>query len=78
MNHNLHTTKMSQTNHLKGGFNQVNTGVPKKGHISYSSRDGYIKDIEQQLMKKYRVGYSGLHKMLVIKEGQQQFGRVFV
>ena len=41
-------------------------------------REEYILDIEKKLMSKYRVGYSGLHKLLVVKEGNQQFGQVFL
>ena len=80
MNHKFHTPKMPKANQPKVGFHQMNTGVltPKKKHISYSTREDYILDIEKQLMSKYRVGYSGLHKLLVIKEGNQQFGRPFV
>ena len=71
---------MATPNHPKGGFHQ-NPSAPslaQKKHISYGRRDDYILEIEQQLMDKYRVGYSGLHKMLVIKEGNQQFSRPFV
>ena len=84
MNHKFHTPVMATPNHPKGGFHQNPSGLPKppalaqKKHISYSRRDDYILEIEQQLMQKYRVGYSGLHKMLVIKEGQQQFSRPFL
>ena len=76
MNHKFHTPKMMKSNQPQVGFNLNHT--PKKKHISYNSREDYILDIEKQLMSKYRVGYSGLHKMLVIKEGNQQFGRPFV
>lgn len=81
MNHKFHTPKMMKSNQPQVGFHQVSSGVsatPKKKHISYSTREDYILDIEKQLMSKYRVGYSGLHKMLVVKEGNQQFGRPFV
>lgn len=65
-------------------FHQNSSGHPQapavaqKKHISYGRREDYILEIERQLMQKYRVGYSGLHKMLVIKEGQQQFSRPFL
>jgi len=65
-------------------FHQTPSGLPQapavaqKKHISYGRREDYILEIERQLMQKYRVGYSGLHKMLVIKEGQQQFSRPFL
>jgi len=50
---------------------------PHRQHISYSKREGHIRQMEDALMRKYRVGYSGLHKMLVMREGQQQFIRAF-
>lgn len=80
MNHKLPTTEMLKANRPQDGFNQNTTGpssVAKK-HISYNCREDYILDIEKKLMSKYRVGYSGLHKMLVVKEGNQQFGQVFL
>lgn len=75
MNHNFHIPTMPKAKEPQVPFHQT---TPKKKHISYNSREDYILDIEKQLMSKYRVGYSGLHKMLVIKEGNQQFGRPFV
>ena len=50
----------------------------KKRHVSYGRRDIHILEIEKQLMKKYHVGYSGLHKMLILKEGNTQFARPYV
>ena len=76
MNHKIHTSTMTKSNQSQIGFHQNHT--PKKKHISYNSREEYVLDIEKQLMSKYRVGYSGLHKLLVIKEGNQQFGRPFL
>lgn len=65
-------------NHLVPQGQQQAPLEPHKRHISYSRREDYILEIERQLMLKYRVGFSGLHKMLVIKEGQQQFSRPFL
>ena len=76
MNHKFHTPTMPKANQPQVGFHK--TPSPKKRHISYNSREDYILDIEKKLMNKYRVGYSGLHKMLVVKEGNQQFGQVFL
>ena len=45
--------------------------APKKKHISYSSREEYITDLEEMLMQKYRVGYSALHKRLVVEKSNQ-------
>ena len=84
MNQQFHKSKMLKAKQPQVAFHQNPTGFPcvdgvaTKRHISYGRRDDYILEIEQQLMKKYRVGYSGLHKMLVIKEGQQQFSRPFL
>tara|TARA_Y100001937_G_scaffold122000_1_gene181665 strand:+ start:44 stop:271 length:228 start_codon:yes stop_codon:yes gene_type:complete len=41
-------------------------------NISYKENEQYIVDIEKKLMKKYRLGASQLHKLLVIKAGQQE------
>ena len=65
----------SQTNQPKVGFNQDNS---RKKHISYNKREDYIQNIEEELMKKYRVGYSGLHKLLVLKEGNFHLTRPFL
>jgi len=84
MNQQFHKSRMPKAKQPQVAFHQNHSvvpcisGVAKKRHISYGRRDDYILDIEQQLMDKYRVGYSGLHKMLVIKEGNQQFSRPFV
>ena len=84
MNQQFHNTKMPKAKQPAVAFHKnhpvvpCNSGAAKKRHISYGRRDDYILEIEQQLMDKYRVGYSGLHKMLVIKEGNQQFSRPFV
>ncbi len=84
MNQQFHKTKMPQAKQPQVAFHQNPSGllqppaVAQKKHISYGRRDDYILEIEQQLMHKYRVGYSGLHKLLVIKEGNQQFSRPFV
>ena len=50
----------------------------ERKNVSYNQREDYIQDIENKLMKKYRMGYSQLHKHLVVKRGQQEFGRVYI
>ena len=54
--------------------------APKTKHISYSSREDYITDLEEMLMQKYRVGYSALHKRLlwkkVISYSTEQFDQI--
>lgn len=54
----------------KGTFLQDPTG---KRHVSYGRRDSHIKQAEERLMNKYSMGYSQLHKYLVLKEGNNQF-----
>ena len=49
--------------------------APKKKHISYSSKEEYITDLEEMLMQKYRVGYSALHKRLVVEKSNQLLNR---
>jgi hypothetical protein len=84
MNQKFHTPVMATPKQPQVAFHQTQSGLPQapavaqKKHISYGRREDYILEIERQLMQKYRIGYSGLHKMLVIKEGQQQFSRPFL
>ena len=42
--------------------------APKKKHISYSSREEYITDLEEMLMQKHRARYSALHKRLAARK----------
>ena len=49
--------------------------APKTKHISYSSREDYITDLEEMLMQKHRVGYSALHKRLVVEKSNQLLNR---
>jgi hypothetical protein len=49
-----------------------------KRHVSYGRRDIHIKEAEERLMTKYRMGYSQLHKYLVLKEGINQFSTPFL
>ncbi len=44
-----------------------------KRHVSYGRNDLHIKEAEERLMNKYHMGYSQLHKYLVLKEGNTQF-----
>ena len=55
--------------------NPSNSKTPKTKHISYSSREEYITDLEDMLMQKYRVGYSALHKRLVVEKSNQLLNR---
>ena len=55
-----------------------NSKTSKRKNISYNQMEDYIIDIESKLMKKYRLGFSGLHKMFVLKSGQEEFGQFYV
>ena len=56
-------------------FTQDATG---KRHVSYGRRDIHIKEAEERLMNKYHMGYSQLHKYLILKEGINQFSTPFL
>jgi hypothetical protein len=84
MTQKIHTSMVPQAKQPQVAFHLPHSNLtstvaePHKRHISYGRRDVYILQIEKQLMEKYHIGFSGLHKMLVIKEGNQQFSRPFL
>ncbi len=83
MNQNFNTIKMPQANQPKVGFHQslksLSCGAtPTKKHISYNKYDDRVLETEQRLMKKFNCGYSSLHKMLVLKEGSNQFSTPYL
>jgi hypothetical protein len=83
MNQNFNKTKMPQAIDPKDQFHQMTMGLtiaatPTKRHISYNKREDHILDYEKKLMKRFKCGYSGLHKMLVLKEAQQQFSTPYL
>ncbi len=51
-----------------------NVKTPQQKQISYNRQEDYIIDMEIKLMKKYRKGFSSLHKYLIAKTYQQEFG----
>ena len=53
-----------------GGFT---TKKQVKKQVSYGRREDYIINYEQRLMSRYRIGYSDLVKMLIVKEARQEF-----
>ena len=55
---------------------QLNRGIRK--NVSYNKYEDHIHRIENDLMKKHRLGYSALVKFLILKEGQQLFGMPFI
>ena len=62
--------------HWQSNERGINKGIRK--NVSYNKYEDHIQKIEQELMKKHRLGYSALVKFLILKEGQQQFGMPFV
>ena len=83
MNQSFNKTKMPQAIDPTDQFHQMPLGLPiaatpTKRHISYNKREDHILRCEQQLMERYNCGYSGLHKMLVLKEAQQQFSTPYL
>ena len=55
---------------------QFNKGIRK--NVSCNKYENHIQRIEKDLMKEHRLGYSALVKILILKEGQQQFGIRFM
>ena len=55
-----------------GGFHRV-----LRKNVSYNKYEDHIQQMEKELMKKHRLGYSGLHKFLILKESQQHFSIPF-
>ena len=60
-----------------GNFQSI-PNKKRRANISFNEHEGYLIDIEKDLMKKFKLGRSGLHKYLLLKEGQQQFGSHFI
>ena len=75
MNHKLPTKELSQTKCSQSTFRKDHA---VKRHVSYGRRDDHVKDTEEMLMKKYRMGYSQLHKYLILKESNTYFANPFV
>ena len=75
MNQIITNKILPQANCPQGNFIQDQS---QKRHVSYSRRDGHILETEEQLMSKYNCGYSALHKILVLKEGNIQFTRPYL
>ena len=75
MNHKLPTKELSKTKCSQSTFRKDHA---VKRHVSYGRRDDHVKDTEEMLMKKYRMGYSQLHKYLILKESNTYFANPFV
>ena len=54
----------------RGGFT---TKKQVKKQVSYGRREDYIIDYETRLMNRYRIGYSDLVKMLIVKAARSEF-----
>ena len=46
---------------------------PQRKQVSYDRNEGYITQYEKKLMQRYRIGYSELHKRLIMKAAQHEF-----
>ena len=72
---------MQQVLYKRDAFKQTTEGVLHRvlrKNVSYNKYEDHIQQIEKELMKKHRLGYSALVKFLILKEGQQQFGIPFL
>ncbi len=69
---------MTQLLHKTDAEGKVAEGAfHMRKNVSYAQRETHIVEIENKLIRKYRQGYSQLHKSLVVKAGQQEFGYNF-
>ena len=69
---------MTQLLHKKDAEGKVAEGdFPTRKNVSYNQREQHILELENKLMSKYRQGYSQLHKSLVVRSVQQEFGYNF-
>ena len=50
--------------------------LKKSRQVSYNKQEKHIQKMETKLMEKYRLGYSQLHKALVLKTAQQEFSEL--
>ena len=76
MQDTLHKKFVASANKSSVGTLHQNPNKRRK-NISYNQHEDYIIHYTDQLMKKHRLGYSGLHKWLILKEAQNQFGIPF-
>ena len=50
---------------------------PISKNVSYGMHQRHLNDKEQELMKKYKCGYSTLVKNLIAEKYQREFGKIF-
>ena len=77
MQDTLHKKFVASANKSSVGTLHMNPNKRRK-NISYNQHEDYVIEYTNRLMKKHRLGYSGLHKWLILKEAQTQFGIPFV
>ena len=74
---------MNQLLHHRNAVGKVSAGnfqlsAPTRRNVSYNEKEDYIIDYEKKLMSKYRLGFSQLHKTLIVKAAQQEFGHPLI
>ena len=74
MNQVLETNKdvMRSIRQSEGLFHK--RPIPRK-HVSYNVYEHHLQEIEESLMKKYRCGYSQLHKTLIKEKAQEMMNK---
>ncbi len=50
--------------------------LKKSRQVTYKRQEKHIQKMESKLMEKYRLGYSQLNKLLVLKTAQQEFSEL--
>ena len=50
---------------------------PISKNVSYGMHQRHLNDKEEELMKKYKCGYSTLVKNLIAEKYQREFGKIF-
>lgn len=74
MNQVLETNKdvMRSIRQSEGLFSK--RPIPRK-HVSYNVYEHHLQEIEESLMKKYRCGYSQLHKTLIKEKAKEMMNK---
>ena len=63
----------TRNNEVKRSEGSFGLSKPRRKQVSYGRNEDYIGSYETKLMKRYRIGYSDLIKMLIVKEAERQF-----
>ncbi len=72
------TIPKTDTPKAKCSQNTFHKDPTVKRHVSYGRRDSHITATEERLMSEYHMGYSQLHKYLVLKEANNQFSTPYL